>query len=41
MQSQFTPPAHLQQIKINYLSQINLFLTECQKIIEACPDGVY
>jgi hypothetical protein len=40
MQSQYTPPAQVQLIKINYLSQINPFITECRKIIKACPKGV-
>jgi hypothetical protein len=40
MQSQYTPPAQVQLIKINYLSQINPFITECRKIIKACPRGV-
>ncbi len=33
-------PAQIQQIRIKYLNQINLFITECQKIIDACPKGV-
>ncbi len=40
MQSQFTHPAKVQLIKINYLSQVNPFITECRKIIKACPKGV-
>jgi hypothetical protein len=40
MQSQYTPPAQVQLIKINYLSQVNPFITECRKIIKACPNGV-
>jgi hypothetical protein len=40
MQSQYTPLAQVQLIKINYLSQVNPFITECQKIIKACPKGV-
>jgi hypothetical protein len=40
MQSQYTPPAQVQLIKINYLSQVHPFITECQKIIKACPKGV-
>ena len=40
MQSQATLPDHIQQIRINYLSQINLLITEFQKINEACPKGV-
>ena len=31
---------NLEQIRINYLSQINLLITECRKINEACPKGV-
>jgi hypothetical protein len=34
------PPAQVQLIKINYLSQINPFITECREIIKACPKGV-
>ncbi len=33
MQSQYTPPAQVQLIKINYLSQVNPFITECKQII--------
>jgi hypothetical protein len=40
MQSQYTPPAQVQLIKTNYLSQVNRFITECRKIIKACPKGV-
>jgi hypothetical protein len=40
MQSQYTPPAQVQLIKINYLSQVIPFITECRKIIKACPKGV-
>jgi hypothetical protein len=40
MESQLTPPAQIQQIRVNYLSQINIFFTECRKIIETCPKGV-
>jgi hypothetical protein len=40
IQSQYTPPAQVQLLKINYLSQVNPFITECRKIIKACPTGV-
>jgi hypothetical protein len=33
MQSQYTHPAQVQLIKINYLSQVNPLITECRKII--------
>jgi hypothetical protein len=40
MPSQLAPPAQIKQVRINYLSQTNPFITECQKIIDAFPKGL-